>query len=50
MNNNIKDIDKLAEEVLNNQELRDAINDKIMEKNLENLKLSFAHEKGQKER
>ena len=44
MNEKIRDVDKMAEEVLKDKELWEAINDKIMEKNLENLKMQFSYE------
>ena len=50
MNENIRDVDKLAEEVLKDKELWEAINDKIMEKNLENLKLEYAHDEGEQQK
>lgn len=49
MNEKIRDVDKMAEEVLKDKELWEAINDKIMEKNLENLKIAYAHEEGKAE-
>ena len=49
MNENIRDVDKMAEEVLKDRELWEAINDKIMAKNLELLKLEYAHDEGKAE-
>ena len=47
MNEKIRDVDKMAEEVLRDRELWDTINDKIMEKNLYNLKMQYAREQGE---
>ena len=47
MNEKIRDVDKMAEEVLKDRELWEAINDKIMEKHLENLKMQYAYENGE---
>ena len=49
MNEKIRDVDKMAEEVLKDRELWEAINDKIMEKNLEHLKMAFARDEGKAE-
>ena len=49
MNEKIRDVDKMAEEVLKDRELWEAINDKIMEKNLEHLKMAYARDEGKKE-
>ncbi len=49
MNEKIRDVDKMAEEVLKDRELWEAINDKIMAKNLELLKLEYAHNEGLEE-
>ena len=46
MNEKIRDVDKMAEEVLKDRELWEAINDKIMEKNLEHLKMAYARDEG----
>ena len=46
MNEKIRDVDKMAEEVLRDRELWETINDKIMEKNLYNLKMQYAREQG----
>ena len=47
MNEKIRDVDKMAEEVLRDRELWETINDKIMEKNLYNLKMQYAREQGE---
>ena len=49
MNEKIRDVDRMAEEVLKDRELWEAINDKIMEKNLEHLKMAYARDEGKKE-
>ena len=49
MNEEIRNVDLMAEAVLKDKELWEAINDKIMEKNLEYLKLQYAYEEGKKE-
>ena len=46
MNEKIRDVDRMAEEVLKDRELWEAINDKIMEKNLEHLKMAYARDEG----
>ena len=48
MNKEIRDVNLMAEAILKNKELMDAINAKIDEQVEENLKLQFAYENGEK--
>lgn len=46
MNKEIRDVNELAKQVLNDKELLDAINDTIMDRNLKNLIRAYARDEG----
>ena len=50
MNRTIEEIDKIVDIVMSDQDVRDAINDRILAGNLEYLKKKKAYEDGEKQR
>lgn len=48
MNRSIEEINKIVDIVMTDEEVRDALNDRILAQQLENLKMARAHEEGEK--
>ena len=46
---NVEEINKIVDIVMTDQDVRDALNDRILAQQLENLKMQRAHENGEKE-
>ncbi len=50
MNKNIRDVNKMAEAILKDEELMDAIDAKVDEQIEKKLRLEFAYEQGEKQK
>ena len=48
MNRSIEEINKIVDIVMTDQDVRDALNDRILAQQLENLKMERAYENGEK--